>query len=397
MSFSDPCIHAPKTKDDDTLISELEARIGAFETLMFDRDDLLRKEQLERLQRLYKTYESLRREYLHTDIRPSFQIQVTTYNSPAALRRLLLSVRDELLYFAFPAAKITLIIIDDSDCPTALEKNKYSAGDMFPWPFKVFYYGPHEQKMLLTEYSASSTPSFEDLLARLSKNIADFTSADQTKWGKKGVCGAMNMAFIVSGKHVSEATWTIALTDTASLGTYVKVSGESFEHHHPFSYFHRAARVLDHAAAKKARPDLILAASVGDYRAAQQRPKVLDKFIGPVLTTHEEYLLAACSCSCIENVQDLDLSGRNEPYRHRFLELEALELHSPSKNSLESLCHDIRPGHMLFSPRLVQTLPYVYSGPGHSADKRFILRLQNDPRFHVFSERSLCLSKTNPK
>jgi len=392
MNISDSDPQLSGTGNNNKLFVELDIRITAFEQKLFDSNHILRKERLGTLQKLYKTYESLRRESTRPDTRPCFQIQITTYNTPQDLKRLLMSLRDELLYFSFPSEKITVLIIDDSDMLNALQENKFIACEAFPWPFDIFYYGPHEQKLLLTEYVESSGLPIDSITRLYNKTSACFTSADPIVWGHKGVAGAMNMAFLASRKHSTQSTWTISFDEDVTLGTYIKVKGGHFEHHHPFSYFHRAVRVLNGI---KDLPsiDLILAASVGDYCTPKLAWKTVDNFIKNFMNVADPGRIRHLVSAFINNFPTYDLVYNNDPYTHRdsYLQMHDGDL---ARGILGLKGQNTSGNHMFLSPRLIQDLPYCYFGPGRIADARFFLMIQNDPRFRTATESSLCVSHT---
>lgn len=193
---------------DTRLLRELEERIEEFESAVCGEAGLLRTEHLRQLRRLYKTYESLYRELIYPDMRPTCHMRVTTRNAPERVEHLLFSVRDEILFFSYPAEKIVLMITDDSDCQSALERNRHIACEMFPWPFEVHYHRSLDDRCSCTHMAAGIAPA---------TSLGD----------------------------LSDPAWTITLSDTDSLGSYVKVPGETYEHHHAFSYFHRALRARE--------------------------------------------------------------------------------------------------------------------------------------------------------
>ncbi len=182
----------------DRRFSDVYHKIVSLESLSFSSDGFYRSSEIERISKLYQTYELSLESIGHLFVRPFFQLQTTTYNSHDDLVRMIESLEKQLSLFHYPARLICLIIVDDSDDLDTLNKNRlFFSGSKSS--FSIKYYGPDEQKVFLHDIvSASYLPS---LLEVFSKTYEDYCSKEITKWGHKGVAGSMNMAFSYLGLY----------------------------------------------------------------------------------------------------------------------------------------------------------------------------------------------------
>jgi hypothetical protein len=351
---------------------------------MFDSSGVFQKTHLPNLQKLYKLYEALRTQTEIIEDRPHIQICARTNNAPLALKRLLLSLRDELLYFAFPVNLISMIIIDDSTAETTLFENYSLCKDSFPWPFTIHYYGPDEKKEIINDYCERTNQPSEE---RFSIS-AHYNSTQIPNLENQGINGTLNSMMRAARRHADEKTWTLILDQESSFGTYVKVNKGHFEHQHAFSYFHRLMRVIAHGSAHSPI-DVLLGSSVGDHKELTLTWKVVHNLVEHILSASDNTRVEHLVSSFLTHFPSYDLVLNNAHYTHRPLQLEFLS----AKKEKETISIRNNDQAILFSPRFIKENPYTFFISHTELHSRFLPLVKNDPRFVVMQETSLALSR----
>jgi hypothetical protein len=395
MGFLDSIENHLKNGRYNEMLEEFEQHLENEESGVFDKDFHYLPEGQNKLARLYQRYEELRKTCRIKDVRPLFQIQVTTYDSPVDLQKLADSLEAELAEYAFPKSRVSLIVIDDSDDSSCLAENRNICRKMRSYP--LFYYGPKEQKALIREM-APGKKDLEVFLPALNKTAKDFHSEDLCSWGHKGVAGAMNMAFLASGKKAlrKKNIWTVSIDEDVSFGQYVRVRSDkkNYAQHHSFSYFHRLAKVLSLAGGGI---DLILGGITGDSTTPKQADAVVERFAaeyGRLLRDEKRKLRPQDLAQIfLDNFPTFDLEWVNNPYLPAKAGFSGTR-GSAAEGKLGLDGKNTSGVHYIMSRRFLQEMDYCYFGPGRVADARFFLLAQNDSRFRTGETGSLCLSHT---